>query len=133
MRTVVRNYDTLFNEIFNNVQSTNNFTPSANVKEGDESYKIEMSIPGFKKDDFKIEVNDRVLSVSSEIDQNTEEINGGYIRKEFSVNSFERTFRLPKSVESEQIVATYENGILTLNLPKKEEAKPKEPRLISIN
>ena len=133
MRTVIRNYDSLFNELFNNVQSTNKFSPLANVKEGEENFEIEMAIPGFKKDDFKVEVNERVLSVSSVINQETEENEEGYIRKEFSVNSFERTFRLPKTVDSDQIGASYENGILTLSLPKKEEAKPKEPRLISIN
>ncbi len=132
MKTLVRNYDSLFNEFFNNSYSPA-LSPSANIKETDTAYAIELAIPGFTKDNFKIEVRDRVLEVSSVSDTAHEEKKENYIRKEFSYSSFNRTFRLPRTVDADQISATYENGVLTLDLPKKEEAKVKEPRLISVN
>lgn len=137
MKTLVRNYDSfpaLFNEIFNNGVTPNiKLSPSANIKESEESFEIQLALPGFKKEDFKIEVQDKSLTVSSEVKTETEDSTENYIRKEFSFNSFSRSFRLPRTVDSEQIAAEFENGILTLTLPKREEAKAKEPRLIAIN
>ncbi len=134
MKTLVRNYDSLFNELFNNAYSSSSvLSPSANIKETDNAYTIELAIPGFTKDDFKIEVRDRVLEVSSVSQSENEEQKESYIRKEFSYSSFSRSFRLPRTVDTDQISATYENGVLNLALPKKEEAKVKEPRLISVN
>lgn len=130
MKTLVRNYDSLFNELFNNSPSQV-FSPSANIKESETAYAIELAIPGFQKDNFKIEVRDRILEVSSVSESENEKDN--YLRKEFSYSSFSRTFRLPRTVDADQISASYENGVLTLDLPKKEEAKAKEPRLISVN
>lgn len=132
MKTLVRNYDSLLNEFFNNSPSPV-FSPSANIRETETAYAIELAIPGFQKDNFKIEVRDRVLEVSSVSESENEEKRENYIRKEFSYSSFSRTFRLPRTVDADQISATYENGVLTLDLPKKEEAKAKEPRLISVN
>jgi HSP20 family protein len=135
MKTLVRNYDSfpaLFNEIFNNgeVASTRT-TPLANILESEIAFEIQLALPGFNKDNFKIEVQDKSLTVFSEMPK--EEASSNYIRKEFSFNPFSRSFRLPRTVDSEQISAEYENGILTLTLPKKEEAKSKEPRLIAVN
>lgn len=132
MKTLVRNYDSLFNEFFNNSYSSV-LSPSANIKEADDAYEIELAIPGFTKDDFKIEVHDRTLNVSSVSQSENEEKKENYIRKEFSYSSFSRSFRLPRAVDTDQISAAYENGVLNLHLPKKEEAKVKEPRLISVN
>jgi HSP20 family protein len=126
MKTLVRNYDSLFNEIFN----TPAITPSANISESENGFEIELAIPGFSKDDFKIEVQDRLLTISSKKESATEEKK--YLRKEFTSISFQRSFRLPKTVDAENITAQYDNGILVLTLPKLEEAKPKEPRLIAI-
>lgn len=138
MKTLVRNYDSfpaLFNELLNNsgVATNPKPAPSANIKESEEAFEIELALPGFKKEDFKIEVQDKSLTVSSESKTENEDSTENYIRKEFSFNSFSRSFRLPRTVDSEQIVAEFENGILTLTLPKREEAKAKEPRLIAIN
>lgn len=132
MKTLVRNYDSLFNEFFNNSYPAA-VTPSANIRESESAYSIELAVPGFTKDDFKIEVRDRVLEVSSLSESTNEEKAENYLRREFTVSTFRRTFRLPRTVESDQISAVYENGVLKLDLPKKEEAKMKEPRLISIN
>ncbi|MBX2951631.1 MAG: Hsp20/alpha crystallin family protein [Leadbetterella sp.] len=133
MKTLVRNYDSLFNEFFNNLPVSAAVSPSANIKETENAYAIELAIPGFTKDNFKIEVHDRTLNVSSVSQADSEEKKENYIRKEFSYNSFSRSFRLPRAVDTDQISATYENGVLNLELPKKEEAKVKEPRLISVN
>ncbi len=132
MKSLVRNYDLLFNELFNNPTPTAS-VPSANIKESDTQFEIELAIPGFKKDDFKVEVNEKTLTVSSHTKSESEESNEGYVRKEFSYSSFSRSFRLPKTIDTYQISANYENGILILGLPKKEEAKTNEPRLIEIN
>ncbi len=125
MKTLVRNYDSLFNEIFN----TPSITPAANISESESGYSIELAIPGFSKDEFKIEVQDRLLRISSQKEASEDK---KYLRKEFSAQSFHRSFRLPKTVDTEHIEAVYDNGVLVLNLPKLEEAKPKEPRLIAI-
>jgi HSP20 family protein len=92
-----------------------------------------MAAPGLTKEDFKINVENDVLTVSNEKKTETSEKNEKYTRKEFSYSSFLRSFTLPEIVDMEKINAGYENGILTLTLPKKEEAKPKSPREIKIS
>lgn len=133
----VNNYPALFNSLFNDQEFFNesrvkNFIPAANVVESDEAFKIELAVPGFKKEDFKINVDGKNLKISTVSSEETEEVKEKYIRKEFSYSSFERVFYLPKSVDVDQIEASYVDGILNLSLPKKEEAKPKEPRLINV-
>ena len=109
--------------------------PSVNVYEDNEAFKIEVAAPGLKKEDFKLDLNQRVLSISSERSEkrNDKEGAGGFIRREFNYNSFCRTFALPSSVNAEKISARYENGILLVNLPKKEEAKVLPARQIAIS
>lgn len=109
--------------------------PAVNVKEKESGYELEVAAPGRKKEDFKIELNQDVLTISSEKEHKKEEKDkdGTYTQREFSYQSFSRSFRLPKGkVDGEKIQARYENGILHLSLPKKEEAKPKPARLIEI-
>ncbi len=137
MKTLVRNYDSfpvLFNEFLNsNSKLNNSITPLANIKESETAFEIELAIPGFKKDDFKVEVHDKSLTISSVSNSETEESKDNYVRKEFSYASFSRSFKLPITVDTDKIEASYESGVLNLTLPKKEEAKAKEPRLIAIN
>jgi HSP20 family protein len=140
MNTLVRNANTLnglpaiFNEIFNEAAHTPNKTaPAANIIEDEASFKIELAIPGFKKEDLKIEVRENTLKVWAEKEENKEEKTETYLRKEFGFETFSRSFRLPKTVETDAIAANYDHGVLTLSIPKKEEAKPKEPKLISVN
>jgi len=92
-----------------------------------------MSAPGFEKGDFKIELNNSLLTISSEkkIENETKE-GQQFTRREFSYQSFSRAFTLPETVEGEKIAAKYENGILSINIPKKEEAKPKPVKQIKI-
>ncbi len=107
--------------------------PSVNISEDTNHYKIELAVPGMKKSDFKIEVENGVLTISSEIKSESEEKKEKYTRKEFMYSSFNRSFSLPESVNPEQIDALYIDGILSLNLPKKDEAKMKVAREIKIS
>ena len=141
MKTLARNYDNLnsfpalFNELFGEpvVNKFNKNVPSANIKETEDNFGIELVAPGFKKEAFKVEVHDRNLTISAEEKTESEEKNETFLRKEYSFGSFTRSFRLPNTVDSDKIEATYEDGVLQVTIPKKEEAKPKEPKLISIN
>ena len=99
-----------------------NFTvPSVNVKENEGNFKVEMAAPGLEKADFKIDLNGNLLTISSEKKgENEVRDNNSYTRKEFSYQSFSRSFTLPDIVDNEAISAKYENGILTVTIPKKE-------------
>lgn len=108
--------------------------PAVNIVETHDNFVVEMAAPGMKKDDFKIELDNETLTISSEREHEHEMKNGDrYNRREFSYQAFQRTFHLPKSVVDDgKINAKYENGILRILIPKKEEAKTQAPRLISI-
>ena len=121
--------------------STSNFSnsdttlPAVNIKETDNSYLVEMAAPGMKKEDFKIELDNNVLTISSEKTEETQDGNGNerYSRREFSYQSFQRSFTLPKEVvDEDKIEAHYKDGVLQLTIPKTEKAKPKKPRKIEI-
>ena len=106
--------------------------PSVNIKENEKDYMLELVIPGFKKEDFNIEIDNGVLTISSEVKEGEETKEGNYTRREFSVSSFKRAFTLPDTINIDAINAAYEGGILRLTLPKREEALPKPKRLIEI-
>jgi HSP20 family protein len=117
------------------MQNFNANVPAVNIKETDISFGIELAAPGKTKEDFNIEIDHNVLTISSEEKSEKsekEETEGKYTRKEFSYSSFRRAFTLPETVNTESINATYENGVLNVTLPKKEEALPKPKRLIEI-
>lgn len=133
-------FDDFFNrDLFNwgnlNFSDTNTTIPAVNISETAEAYEVEMAAPGMSKKDFKVELNGNTLSISSQKDLKQEnESQHGYFRKEFSYQSFQRTFELQKDVvDLDKIQAKYENGLLRLVIPKKEEAKQKAPRLIQIS
>lgn len=103
-------------------------------KEDVEGFDVEVAAPGFKKADFNIELNNDQLTISSEKKANEEmKEDEAFTRREFSYQSFSRTFTLPRIVETDKIKAKYENGILRITIPKKEEAKPKPSRQIAIS
>ncbi|MEO0571254.1 MAG: Hsp20/alpha crystallin family protein [Bacteroidota bacterium] len=106
--------------------------PAVNVMESDTDFTLELEIPGFKKEDFNIELDNDVLTISSEVKNEGETKKETYTRREFSVTSFKRAFTLPESVNESAVKAIYKGGILKLTLPKKEEALPKPKRLIEI-
>ncbi|HWR93574.1 MAG TPA: Hsp20/alpha crystallin family protein [Flavobacterium sp.] len=116
------------------IQNFNSNIPAVNIKETDFNFEIELAAPGKTKEDFDIEIDRNVLTISSEQkeEKETTEDNGKYTRREFSFSSFRRSFTLPESVNTDSINATYENGLLYIKLPKREEALPKPKRLIEI-
>jgi len=107
--------------------------PSANIIEMDGEYKLEMAAPGLEKKDFKIEVDNGLLTISSEKKEEKKEEKKNYRRQEFSYQSFSRSFRLPENSVSDKIDAHYENGLLTLTLPKKEKTPTKAKKEIKID
>ncbi|HWY37217.1 MAG TPA: Hsp20/alpha crystallin family protein [Bacteroidia bacterium] len=106
--------------------------PAANVSETGNEYKIELAVPGFKKEEMKVSLENEVLTISAENKIEKEEKTKKFTRKEFSYGSFTRSFQLPKAVNSEKIEAKYENGLLKLGIPKKEEAIHKAKKEIKI-
>lgn len=130
--------DTFFDDFFtrdrffNEMANANRFVPAANIAEGESAFTIELSVPGFEKSDFSIEVNKGVLSVKGSHKQHTEtpeEANtrsedgkpSRYALREFATRGFVRSFNLPETVDSEHIEANYTNGVLSLKLPKRNE------------
>jgi len=111
----------------------NTTMPAINIKEGKEEFNIEVAAPGFEKKDFKIDLNNNVLEISSEKEEKNEEDGDKLMRCEFKYASFKRFFTLPDTIESDKIKATYKDGILNVTIPKKEEAKVKPVRQISIS
>jgi HSP20 family protein len=109
--------------------------PAANIRETEDQFTIELAAPGKTKDDFNIELDHDLLSISSEAqsEHNTEDEAKKYTRREFSYQSFKRSFTLPETVDFSKISASYNSGILTINLPKREEAKTQPKRLIDIS
>jgi len=107
--------------------------PKVNIKEEADAFVVEMAVPGLKKSDFNLNLENNILSISAEIEENNEEKEDGYTRREFGYSSFKRTFALPETVEDSKINAKYNEGILNIHLPKKEEAKQKPARSIKIS
>ena len=116
------------------MERMNNTVPPVNIKETETTFVVELAAPGKRKEDFNIELDDNVLTISSESKHEKEEkdSDGKYTRKEFSYSSFKRAFTLPEIVNESDINASYENGVLHITLPKREEALPKPKRMIEI-
>jgi HSP20 family protein len=110
-----------------------NSTPSVNIREDEKLYTLELAVPGIDKKDLKIDINEDVLTISSESKNESEENKDGYKRKEFSYSSFCRSFYIPENVTRDKIEANYKDGILTVGLPKEEEEKNKISRQITIS
>ena len=107
-------------------------TPAANITENEGDFQLELAVPGLNKEDFKIDVENNILTVSSEKQTQNEENEKNITRKEFVYGCFSHSFTLPKSVDTDNINATYKNGILQVVLPKREEEKTKVKREIAI-
>lgn len=125
----------LWNWGLENHSTSNTNLPAVNIRENTETFVVEMAAPGMSKDDFKIELDGNNLTIGSEHSQKREQKEDEhYTRREFSYQSFQRSFTLPKDVvDVDQIGAKYENGVLHLIIPKKEQAKQKPPRMIQIS
>jgi HSP20 family protein len=117
-----------------NFSPVNTSLPAVNVKETEDDYLIEVAAPGMKKDDFKINLDNDRLTISSEKEDEDADNEDDYTRREFCYQSFQRSFNLPERlVDTEKIKAEYKNGVLNVTLPKREEAKPKPAREIKIS
>ncbi|WP_346861134.1 Hsp20/alpha crystallin family protein [uncultured Draconibacterium sp.] len=118
-----------------NYAGSNSTLPAVNVKENDNEFLIDVAAPGLEKNDFKLNYDNGRLTISSEKSENKEEKEGEVLtRKEFSYQSFQRTFTVPETfVNAEKISAKYNNGILHVTLPKREEIKPKPAKQIKIS
>ena len=107
--------------------------PAVNVSEDDEAFQAEFEVPGFGREDFKIDVEDNCLTVSAEKEAEKNESNQRFTKKEFERTSFSRTFSLPQNVDDEKIEAFYNHGILRLTIPKKEKRKPDSKKEIKVS
>ncbi|MCB0460132.1 MAG: Hsp20/alpha crystallin family protein [Flavobacteriaceae bacterium] len=131
-------FPTLLDDFFRdwsttNFSETNTTLPAVNIRENDDQFTVEVAVPGMEKEDFQIDLDNNILTISSEKKIENEETNDKYTRREYSYQSFKRSFTLPKNVvDSDKIAATYKNGELVIAIPKKEEAKPKPARLIEV-
>ena len=106
--------------------------PAVNITEQKNEYLVSLAAPGLKKEDFKIDVDGNVLTISSEKEEKSEEKDKKFSRKEYSYSSFRRSFTLPEEINQEKIEARYEDGILKILLPRNDEAKKPSVKQISI-
>ena len=125
-----KNFGTEFMPNFN----TGLTSPAVNVLDTANNYLVEMAVPGLKKSDFNISLDNQLLSISAELKSEYEDVdNENYTRREFGYSSFKRTFTLPESVETDKISAKYDDGILKVTLPKREEEKKKPLKNIEVS
>ena len=135
--------NTLFDDFFSKDVfdwSDKNFTaigsnlPSVNLKETDNKLEVDLAAPGMKKEDFKVEIDNNMLMISSERKEEKEETRkkDNYVRKEFNYQSFCRTFTLPEYIDESKVEASYKDGILHIDIAKKENGKKKVHQTIAI-
>jgi HSP20 family protein len=129
--------DDLFNSdlpsVFSSTFNNGLTLPKVNIKETADAYFVEMAAPGLKKSDFHIDLKNESLSISTEIEEENETKEEQYTRREYGYSSFKRIFSLPESVDDNKIKAKYIDGVLSIHLPKKEEAKQKPAKTIHIS
>lgn len=127
--------DELFKDWAGGSQWVNRAVPPVNIKETEHVFTVELVVPGFKKEDFNIEVDNNLLTVSSEVktEKTEEAAEGKFTKREFIQASFKRSFKLPETINEQNINAAYQDGILAITLPKKEESLPKAKRSIEIS
>jgi len=106
--------------------------PPANISETKEEFRVDLSAPGLTRNDFKIEVEDGTLTISSEKKEESKNDTENYKRREFSYNSFNRSFQLPENVKEDKISAKYDNGMLHISIPKKEVSISKQKKEIQV-
>ncbi|MCB9224075.1 MAG: Hsp20/alpha crystallin family protein [Crocinitomicaceae bacterium] len=137
-RTFSNDFDKFFNDFFFTpvrANQKNHFenVPAVNISEKDGTFHIELAVPGMKKEDFKIEIHDGVMSISSEMKEETTSEEKNYSRREFNYSSFERRFTLPENVEDDKVSARYEDGILKIDVPKADETVKNTKKQIAIS
>lgn len=144
--TLVKRTGSLFPSIWNgfldddwfgnpNIAQAGTSVPAVNIKDTVDGYEVEMAAPGMHKEDFHVDLDNNMLTISAEekSEHTDKDKDGTYTRREFSYSSFHRTFTLPDTVQAEKIAAKYKDGVLRITIPKKEEAKPKPVKQIAIS
>jgi HSP20 family protein len=128
-------WDDFFNDnFFKNIHTVNNnaTSPAVNVVEEDNVFRIEVAVPGLTRKEIRIDLENDILTVASEQKEQKEENTQRYVRREFGTSTFKRSFQLPDTIDFEKIKARHDAGILTIELPKKEEVVQKAPKQIEI-
>jgi HSP20 family protein len=131
LKTKENNIPSVFSDFFNSDFWNEDFfnapvtrwIPATNIRETKDAFNVEIAVPGMTKEDFKVELQNDMLHIEARHDDEKKEDNERYMRREFRTTSFSRAFRLPQIVRTESVDAKYDNGILKIVLPKKEEAK----------
>lgn len=133
VRTLLSDFfdtDRFFSDrFFRDFNAEKEWIPAVNVVENDKDFNIELSAPGFKKEDFKINVENGILNISAETKKEKEEKDKNFTRQEFRYDAFSRSFTLPENASDEKIDAKYEDGILRLSLGKKVISAPKRKEI----
>lgn len=135
---VAPTFESMFNEFFNqdfpvSFRNGTQKSPAVNVAETEDGYRLEVAAPGLAKEDFEVRIDKDLLTISAKKSVTSEEKKAEkYTRKEFSYVEFKRSFHLPETVDANSVKATYEHGVLNVNLDKKPEAKPQPARVIEI-
>jgi HSP20 family protein len=126
-------FSNLVENLFGDLAKTNGeyfrSVPAVNIAESKDDFQFEIAAPGMDKKDFTIDVDNNVLSISASKEYSNEEAEKNFTRREFSYSSFKRAFTLPNSVNVDKIEARYENGLLKLVVPKREEVKPRQIKI----
>jgi len=139
--SLVNNVDSFFDDFFKsqfpslsntNLSDNRGTTPAVNVKETENDYQLEVAASGMDKKDFDVSVDNGTMTISAAKEQKDKHEEDGYTRKEFSYQSFHRSFTLPKGADDGKIQAKYNDGILHVTLPKKPEAKPQPAKKIKV-
>ncbi|HMB63507.1 MAG TPA: Hsp20/alpha crystallin family protein [Eudoraea sp.] len=130
-------FPSLMNEIFKpdwfgGMENYGGNVPAVNIKENERDYELELAVPGMNKNDFNVEVDNHVMTISAEARSEDNVTEENYTRREFSYSSFKRSFTLPETINEDKITASYKDGVLKFTLPKREEALPKPKRMIQI-
>ncbi|MBP7809938.1 MAG: Hsp20/alpha crystallin family protein [Bacteroidia bacterium] len=128
-------FPTFFNDVFDNLlkEEKVSWMPAVNIMERENDYKIDLAVPGLDKKDFNIEVENNMLVVSGERKEEKVEEKDKVTKREFHYGSFKRSFTLPEIADVEKINASYNNGVLSVSIAKKEEAKQNSKRQIIVD
>jgi len=125
-------FSDLMNQMWSDFDTNNKVKPATNILENENEFKIQISIPGWNKEDVKVEIDKTLLKISGQAKEDKEDSKDEYLRKEFKQYSFERAFTLPKEIDHEKINAEHMNGILEVSIPKNLKELEKMQRLIEI-
>lgn len=125
-------FSDLMNQMWNDFENTPKAKPATNILENETEFKIQISIPGWNKEDVKVEIDKSLLKVSGIVEDKEGENKDEFLRKEFKAASFERAFTLPKEIDHENIGAEHKNGILEISIPKNLKELEKMQRLVEI-